>query len=274
MLPTQEERLRIAQRLNHIGASICIPACHAQDTLPATLKAIANQSYPPLEIIIAIDNCRPTLQAAIDNTPQEIQGITRLIYLPIKAGCYRARNTAALLAKQPVLIPCDADDIPLSNHLEILIGILNNKRIVRSLLYNLDRPHNILPAVSQIAIHRENFINIGGYIDYICGADKEFLNRAARTMTIKRATQPTYIRIPRHNSLTKHPDTKMGSDIRSRVQQDRTDKMYSGYKQLEIPIAEFKDRTPWEYIGSTVEQQLRITKVTIDEQQWIEESLQ
>ena len=86
--------------------SVLIPAYNRADLLPETLEAILSQSLPPAEVLVVDDGSQ-------DNTRQAVErfgGQVGYHYIE-NGGICRARNTAASLARQPLLAFCDHDDL-------------------------------------------------------------------------------------------------------------------------------------------------------------------
>lgn len=100
--------------------SLVIPALEEQNYLPQLLTSIENQTYQPIEVIVA--DSSPAL-------PHEVTGEicreygARCIYVP-QLGVAHARNEGAKEARGHILVFSDADNIMAADCIETLVAAL------------------------------------------------------------------------------------------------------------------------------------------------------
>ncbi len=104
-----------------LTASVCIPTYNRRDKLLALLRCLGEQTIDPkcYEVIVTIDGSTDGTERALANLhiPYRLQWIARA-----NAGTSAARNAAARLARSPVIIFLDDDQLPapelIASHLE------------------------------------------------------------------------------------------------------------------------------------------------------------
>ena len=94
-----------------LTASVCIPTYNRRDKLLALLRCLGEQTIDPkcYEVIGTIDGSTDGTERALANLhiPYRLQWIARA-----NAGTSAARNAAARLARSPVIIFLDDDQLP------------------------------------------------------------------------------------------------------------------------------------------------------------------
>lgn len=95
--------------------SVLVPARNAASTLPALLEALAAQSYPAEEVIVAVDR-------STDRTAELAQAHgARVVAVPAPGGPGVARNAAARIARGELLLFLDADTLPPPDWIERMV---------------------------------------------------------------------------------------------------------------------------------------------------------
>lgn len=153
--------------------SVVVPALEEEKYLPYLLTSIQNQTYKPIEVIVA------------DQSPAESHEITqdicleygaRLVYLP-EFGPSIARNRGAEVARGDILIFSDADNILAPECVENLAGtLLEGYAVANPIIVVYD--DGLYSVVSlwannwfktntrttcSVAIWKDMFFEVGGY---------------------------------------------------------------------------------------------------------------
>ena len=176
--------------------SIILTSYNAENTIELAIESIIKQTYNNIELII-VDDC------STDNTLMKINQIInkydkfniKLIELKKNMGCYCAKNIGIRFCKGEIIGFQDADDISLSNRIEIQAKeiIENDYEIVGSEIIrcsnqitNLDNLSNNIKnelnksrfGLITLLFKKEVFKNNGFYRDYYPHSmDQEFIER-------------------------------------------------------------------------------------------------
>jgi glycosyltransferase involved in cell wall biosynthesis len=101
--------------------SVIIPALEEENYLPNLLTTLANQTYEPIEVIVADSSSSPYKEAT-----QEICRAFGATYLYVpKLNVSLARNEGAQVAKGDILVFIDADCELASNYIEEVVSRLD-----------------------------------------------------------------------------------------------------------------------------------------------------
>ena len=197
--------------------SVIIPAYMAQDFLCRCLDAIDKQTVQPDEILIGVDSCRETLKVCADLMEQNNK--IKVFYFPEHAGCYRIRNTLAILATGDTLVLFDADDVMYPNYIEYMTDLVKPGTFCRpnfvDVQVNGDRILRTTPAKGCISIKRNDLIDNSGWEPWQCGADNEFNCRSARRgMTWVQTGDSVFDRFIHGDNLTESTATNGKSKYR------------------------------------------------------------
>ena len=153
--------------------SVIIPALNEEKCLPALLASIKNQTYEPIEIVVA--------DSSTDSTPEIARQAGATVIDVKELNISLARNMGAAAASGDILLFCDADCVMAHDFVEKLVASLNDGAILSHgshFVYD-NKFHNILTGAWQhlkpimwttgrgVAIRRENFWAVGGY-DVTC----------------------------------------------------------------------------------------------------------
>lgn len=104
--------------------TIIMPVYNAEDTLPAALKGILNQSYKNLEILLVDDGSTDGVEALVRKTvgrDERFQIITQK-----HAGSGAARNAALQVASGSYVYFADADDVMAPDAARTMVEKMNN----------------------------------------------------------------------------------------------------------------------------------------------------
>ena len=198
--------------------SIIIPAHEAQNYIEECLDSISIDKN--IEILIGVDNCEKTLTELlrIRNKYSKL----RIFKSSQNVGPYVIRNTLANYANFENFLFFDADDIMNPRLLKILSTYANNN-IVR--FKYLDFKNGTVPYISKdyhkpvahgvFYIPKVIFNKIGGFQDWKCGADTEFIKRCEKNRVFPvELNEYLFYRRIHNNSLTQNINTNYTSDFR------------------------------------------------------------
>lgn len=114
-----------------MSLSVVIPCRNTAATLPAQLEALARQTAPPLEVIVAdngsTDATRATAESFRDRLPR-----LQVVDASDRPGAAYARNVGAAIATGQYVVFCDADDVVDANWLAGLQRALREHDFVAS----------------------------------------------------------------------------------------------------------------------------------------------
>jgi len=201
---------------------IIIPAWNAVQWIDTCLKSIATQQSKHVikSVLLGIDACEVTLKKIediYDVYKQRLPGF-RVLYFNNNVGPYIVRNTLAGLGDAEYIATFDADDEMLPQYIGTLYSYRKKFDVIRCKQIragNLDGTQN---SHGQILVRRTVFESLGGYREWRCAADSEFMDRAKRQgyfVGVAR-TKPIMKRRGHPRSLTQHPDTGRQSEMRSK----------------------------------------------------------
>ena len=149
--------------------SVIIPTLNEENYLPLLLTSIQNQTYEPIEIVVA--------DSSTDSTPEIARHAGATVIEVEELNISLARNMGAATAAGDILLFCDADCVMAHDFVEKLVSNLNDGAILSHgshFVYD-NKFHNLLTGAWQhlkpiywttgrgVAIRRENFWAVGGY---------------------------------------------------------------------------------------------------------------
>ncbi|MFH1625990.1 MAG: glycosyltransferase, partial [Pseudomonadota bacterium] len=177
--------------------SVIVPTYKRPDMLKEALTSVLSQTYQNFEVIV-VNDAGDDVKDVIDALNKE----GKIIYLQHKEnrGLPAARNTGLKAAKGKYIAYLDDDDIYYPNHLETLVGFLENndykvaytdsyhafqewitdryvtvgKKIIYS--HDFDRQQllifNYIPVLN--VVHRKDMIEVAGLFDVTLGAHEDW----------------------------------------------------------------------------------------------------
>lgn len=153
--------------------SVVIPSLEEENYLPKLLTSIQNQTYEPIEAIVA-DSSHPESHREIEGICQQYGA--RCIYVP-ELGVAHARNEGAKEATGDILVFSDADNVLAPDCIENLVKTLQEDYVIANpveciiddsliafgavLGRNWFKPQN--KTTRCVGIWKEAFWEIGGY---------------------------------------------------------------------------------------------------------------
>ncbi len=219
--------------------SVIIPAWKAQDFIERCLASIQKQTVKPSEILIGIDACMPTLEKCREIAKKNKK--IKLYYFFEHSGCYRIRNTLAMLAKGELLVLFDADDAMYDNYIKEMTritekGCFGRPRFVNN--HNGAVSGNSCPAEGCISIMKSDVIDNAGWEPWRCAADSEFRERSARCgMTWKQTETPVFVRYIHDENLTRAKETDMRSEYRNQCKAEMRKRKKENFTRNDIAVA-------------------------------------
>jgi glycosyltransferase involved in cell wall biosynthesis len=199
--------------------TIFITAYKTSDFIEECLDSISNQTYffenDVYEILLGIDCCTETLDK-VKEIREKYKNL-RIFYFTKNMGTYVTSNTLINLAKYENLIRFDSDDIMNDHFVESVSEYAKNYKIIRFNCKNFTKQNyegrtNL--SYGCIFFKKELFNCVGGYKDWTCSADKDFVQRCQSISEVKNIDKILFKRRIHSNSLTRHKDTNSESEKR------------------------------------------------------------
>lgn len=205
--------------------SVIIPAYKADAYIEECLDSITRQTTSAeLEILVGIDNCESTLKKLkqIKNKYTNL----RVFYSSSSLGAYVMRNTLSELVNHDHILFFDADDVMIPSMVSSILRKYNKSSPIRFKYINFNQGEDLIkkinphpkPSHGVFFISRNLFNRIGGFQNWPCGADTEFMKRCSVNKI-----QDTIINVPlfyrriHSTSLTQNPETGYRSNVRSQI---------------------------------------------------------
>lgn len=199
--------------------SVVMPAFHTEDFIEEALDSVCAQH--PLEVLVGVDNCVATL-----NKLQSIQHkypMLKIFRSEENRGPFVMRNSMAARSSGDIIVFFDTDDVMKPGMLRTITTALKEGfDIVRYRLTGFKHGTSkekgrdeLWYAFGSIGITREAYSRAGGFRDWRCAADKEFITRCSGFMKIKCIPECLYWYRKHDHNLTKGPVTGMGSELRN-----------------------------------------------------------
>jgi glycosyltransferase involved in cell wall biosynthesis len=209
------------KRLNKskLPFTIFVTAHKTSDFIEECLDSISNQTYffenDNYEILLGIDYCIETLDEV-----KKIRGKyknLRIFYFTKNMGTYVTSNTLVNLAKYENLIRFDSDDIMNEYLVESVSEYAHAHKMIRFNCKNFTKQSSegrTNLSYGCIFFKKELFNYVGGYKDWPCSADKDFVQRCQSVSEVKNLDKVLFKRRIHPNSLTRHKDTNSESETR------------------------------------------------------------
>jgi len=194
--------------------SIIIPAYKAKAFLDECIASITE----PCEILIGVDNCQETMEHIKNN--KGLYSRARLFYFTENVGPFVIKNSLSDEASHGKLLFFDADDVMIKGTIKQVDKLLDHTPYVKLNYLNffkLNKPDIHLRNDAVIAIRKDLFNKMNGFIDWRCAADTEFLKRLQfNHVKYSNAFGPCYYRRLHGGNLTMRPETNFVSPLRKK----------------------------------------------------------
>ena len=201
--------------------SIVIPAYNVEKYIEECLQSCISQKINiNYEIIVGIDGCKKTLET-VKNIKIKFPNI-KFYFMKENKGVFVTLNTLIKLSSNENIIIFGADDIMCSNLISSVNEFISNSDIVRFHCENFKMVNEKYIKISKTLPHggmvlkRKVFEKLGGFKDWICAADTDFLNRIPKEFKTTIIKDILVKRRVHNESLTNNRKTNHQSDIRSK----------------------------------------------------------
>jgi glycosyltransferase involved in cell wall biosynthesis len=232
--------------------AVVIPAYNCADTLDHALRSVAGQTLPPREVVVIDDGSTDGTVAIArswsDRLPLEV------VALGVNGGPGNARNEGVGRTSAPMLAFMDADDVWLTDHLEVCDAVQRRTggvAIARSMRVYPDghvepgrgddppatRQLDWIVRGNALGMHalmrRATFDGVGGFDHAVEGAeDWDLWVRIVRAGTsLHRTTQCTYLKRQHADNLSKRTEFIAEASVRML---DRLDESLSDQERREL----------------------------------------
>lgn len=213
--------IKIKKAIHEI--SIIITAYNTKNYIEDCLDSIENQTYfidnEKFEVLVGIDNCSETLEE-LKKIKHKYRNL-RVFMMDSNKGTYVTSNTLIDLTKYTNIIRFDSDDIMKPEMVEIISDYINKFDVIKFGYDNFyDTVNNIEPSRFHfphgvVLYKKEIFDKFGGYQNWQCAADTEFLVRINKHVKITEISKRLFLRRQHNESLTRKFDTQYGSALRN-----------------------------------------------------------
>jgi glycosyltransferase involved in cell wall biosynthesis len=202
---------------NNQNLSIIIPTFNNIQYIDECINSIieSSQNYN-VEILVGIDSCEKTLNHIKNKTYPDF---IKFYYFKENVGPYIIKNSLTQISNSDKLLFFDSDDIITKPTIGDVINNLKTHNLVR-LKYQTyvdgkinNVKHNFGEGV--IGINKDLFLKMNGYEPWRVAADSDLMGRIYKIKPKIYHTQNIAFYYRQHpTSLTKRPDTGMGSQLR------------------------------------------------------------
>jgi len=207
------------------SVSIIIPAFKAHNYIKDCLDSIKNQkTLASIEILVGIDNCEETL-SELNKIAKDYPNI-KVFFSNKSIGAYVMRNSLIEFTSHENLLFFDADDIMKEGMIAAILYKYTNHQPIRFKYFNFTHGANpiIHNSLNKGVAHGVFFINkalfdkIGGFQDWLCGADTDFMKRCLKNKILDlHILSPLFYRRIHSKSLTQDPSTGFKSTLRNEI---------------------------------------------------------
>ena len=205
------------------GISICLTAWQTQNYIEECLDSIEAQTYfedfNDYEILLGIDACQETLEK-VKKIQYKYRNL-RVFMMNKNVGTYVTSNTVMSKAKYDWFLRFDTDDVMFPNMVEVLMKNKQDADFVRFNMQNFPKDNKLgykefVQAEGQMLFSRQVFETYGGYQNWLCGADSEFITRLKNRIKFIKINEVLFKRRVHDNGLTSRKDTSLTSGIREK----------------------------------------------------------
>jgi len=204
--------------------SIFVTAYKSQNYIESCLDSIESQTFfknnDNFEVLVGVDGCKDTLKK-LKKIKHKYRNL-RVFMMEKNMGTYITSNTLLDFVKYDNIIRFDSDDIMKPQLVESLIPYVNKYDIIR-FRYDMfqDNINNIINSrpifTHGVVLYKKHiFDKAGGYMDWICAADTELIERVKNIANIKMLENSLFYRRTHEKSLTKNKQTGANSEIRKK----------------------------------------------------------
>jgi len=168
-----------------MNISIIIAAFNTAKYIEQCLDSIINQTYfrkydVKYEILIGIDACEST-KIKIDDIKYKYKDLI-IYYFYENSGPYNVLNELIKNVKYENILRFDSDDFMIPTMIEKIINHNNKCDLIRFMYYEYFNDNNIKSILNHhahgtIFFNKKILLELGGYKNWRCSADSDFLKR-------------------------------------------------------------------------------------------------
>lgn len=203
--------------------SIIITAYQSHNFIEECLDSIESQTYfinnDNYEILLGIDNCIKVLYK-IQDIKNKYRNLN-IFYMTSNKGTYITSNTLIKESSGSFILRFDSDDYMKDDMIAKLYDNINQYDYLhftgqnfKKFGQNVIMDNKIKSGDGIIAFNKNVLDKLGGYRDWVCGADSDFKKRLGLLYIGKRIEDVTYYRRLHSNQLTSLPETNKKSNKR------------------------------------------------------------
>lgn len=214
------ERVPLSEKREPL--SIVVTAYQTQNFIQECLDSIENQTYfennNEYEILVGLDACQDTLNELL-KIRHKYRNL-RIFMMDSNMGTYVTTNTLLDIAKYENILRFDSDDIMMPEMVNEVMHYSYNYDVVQfrfsSFTENIKDFKNNFKYVAAGAIFFKKSVleKAGGYRNWECAADSEFVKRITNFVLAKKLKKRLFYRRSHSNSLTNRIDTNDKSKTR------------------------------------------------------------
>jgi glycosyltransferase involved in cell wall biosynthesis len=230
------------QDKNSDGYSIIITAYKTENFIEECLDSIQSQDFfkknKNYEILLGIDNCEKTLKLVM-RIIDKYDNI-KVFFMLSNKGTYVTTNTLIKHSKYDKIVRFDSDDIMKTDMMTKINNFIGNWDVVRfgfcdfsENIKNCSKTNYL--AHGAIAYKKDVFDTLGGYRDWLCSADSDFINRLKPDYKTYMLDEVIFYRRKHNNSLTSNNTTGIGTELRKKI----NSKLKVGFEYVNPVINDF-----------------------------------
>lgn len=216
--------------------AVIIAAYNAEKYILECYESVKNQIPVPgysVEIRIGVDGCQKTADVLRKNK-------IPYFWSEKNVGAYIIRNSLVAVGPADCYSIFDADDVMFTNYISSTLSL--NADAVMTAKINCNE--NLKPIQGArieyggaITFTQNILDSLGGFYGVRCAADSDFMARIKMAgYAIQEIKEPLYYRRRHKESLTKKPDTAIGSFYRNKVWRDMCEKREQGIIKIKPTV--------------------------------------
>lgn len=201
--------------------SVIITAYQTQDFIGDCLQSVMEQDFSgDYEVLVGIDGCEQTLEAYLDWKEFSGDKRVRAFMMSKNVGTYVTSNTLITLTNKSYdyVLRFDSDDVMMPHMIGDFDAMKGKNIITEFPAIEINGNKRRLTKIMHgcVGYSKELFLKNGGYKDWRCAADTDFIQRAVHNGAERRMnTRAAFYRRVHPNSLTNRKETGFGSSLRA-----------------------------------------------------------
>jgi len=216
----EESKVAVVNEKPTEGISVCITAYKSQDFIEECLDSVAEQTWFKThnnwEVIVGIDGCERTL-LKMKEIMHKYKNL-RVLMMDSNKGTYVTSNTIIKEAKYDWILRFDSDDKMRPYTISSIMENATQYNFIRFGFENfgnckIEKPYGMSYGV--VLFEKSVFCELGGYRDWRCGGDADFMRRIRYTdCKLYEDQRILFDRRIHENSLTQDKKTNFDSELR------------------------------------------------------------